>query len=161
VKRLATWLCVTACAFALTGCATLSGLDAPRVNLSNITPQDMTLFEQKFLVQLRIQNPNDVPLEVKGMTFSLDLNGKSFATGLSNQQVTIPRFGSELVEVEVFSGLTGILKQVQVLAASKTPAFTYRLRGKAYLDKPAAIALPFDEQGEIQFPVSSEAEERK
>ena len=135
------------------GCATLSGLETPRVNISNITPQDMTLFEQKFLVQLRIQNPNDVPLEVKGMTFNLDLNGKSFATGLSNQQVTIPRFGSEVVEVEVFSGLTGILKQFQSFAAGGAPRFTYRLRGKAYLDKPASISLPFDEQGEIELPL--------
>jgi LEA14-like dessication related protein len=134
------------------GCATLSGLEQPRVSVSNITPQDMTLFEQKFLVELRIQNPNDAALGVKGMTFNLDLNGKPFATGLSNKAVTIPRFGSELVEVEVFSGLTGILKQLQTLAAGGPPRFTYRLRGKVYLDQPS-VALPFDEQGEIELPV--------
>ena len=135
------------------GCATLSGLDAPRVSVSNITPQDLTFFEQQFLVALRVQNPNDVPLGVKGMTFNLDVNGKSFATGLSNQQVTVPRFGSEVVEVEVFSGLTGILRQLQGFAAGGPPRLTYRLRGKVYLDEPAAVVLPFDEQGEIEFPM--------
>jgi LEA14-like dessication related protein len=138
------------------GCATLSGLDAPRVNVSNITPQDMTLFEQKFLVQLRIQNPNDVALEVKGMTFNLDLNGKSFATGLSNKQVTIPRFGSDVVDVEVISGLTGILRQLQSFAAGGPPKLTYRLQGKVYLERPASITLPFDEQGEIELPRPAE-----
>ena len=153
MNRIPVWLRALVLTSVVAGCATLSGLDAPRVNVSNITPRDMTLFEQKFLVQLRIQNPNDVPLEVKGMTFNLDLNGKSFATGLSNQQVTIPRFGSEVVDVEVFSGLSGILKQLQGFTAGGSPTFTYRLRGKAYLEKPTAITLPFDEQGEIALPV--------
>lgn len=151
---IAVWLRLLLLVLAAAACATLSGLDAPRVSVSNITPQDMTLFEQQFLVALRIQNPNDVPLGVKGMTFNLDLNGKSFASGLSNQQVTVPRFGSAVVEVEVYSGLTGILRQFQTFAAGGAPRFTYRLRGKAHLDQPASITLPFDEQGEIELPAA-------
>ena len=138
------------------GCATLSGINPPRVNISNVVPQDVTLFEQKFLVQLRVQNPNDFNLEVKGMTFDLDLNGKSFATGLSNKQVTIPRFGSEVVDVEMISGTTGILRQLKGLTGGVTgnasPKFTYRLRGKVYLEKPYSGTLAFDEQGELELP---------
>lgn len=139
------------------GCAALTGVNAPRVNVSNVTPQDVTLFEQKFLVQLRIQNPNDFDLEVRGMTFSLDLNGKSFATGLSNRQVTIPRFGSELVEVEMFSGTAGILRQLTGLTSRGQPKFAYRLRGKVYLEKPHSGSLAFDEEGEIELPMLNEA----
>ena len=139
------------------GCATLSGMNPPRVNVSNVTPQDMTLFEQKFLVQLRIQNPNDFDLEVKAMTFNLDLNGKSFATGLSNKQVTIPRFGSEVVDVEVISGITGILRQLKSFSGGGSPNFTYRLRGKVYLEKPHSGSLSFDEEGEIELPGLNEA----
>ncbi len=152
MNALAPWLRLLVLAFLVSGCATLSGLDAPRVSISNITPQDMTLFEQKFIVTLRIQNPNDVPLGVKGMSFNLDVNGKSFASGLSSQQVTVPRFGSEQIDVEVFSGLGGILKQLQGFVAGSSPQLTYRVRGKAYLDQPASITLPFDEQGEIALP---------
>jgi LEA14-like dessication related protein len=155
VTAIARWVRCLTLALLVGGCATLTGLDAPHVSVSNIVPLDMTLFEQKFVVTLRIQNPNDVPLGVKGMTFNLDLNGKPFASGVSGQQVTVPRFGSEVVDVEVFSGLSGILKQLQMIAAGGTPRFTYRLRGKAYLDQPAAVTLPFDEQGEIELPVSS------
>ena len=138
------------------GCASLSGINPPRVNVSNVTPQDMTLFEQKFLVQLRVQNPNDMDLEVKGMTFDLDLNGKSFATGLSNKTVTIPRFGSNLVDVEVISGLTGFLRQLKSFTGGAPPKFSYRLRGKLYLEKPVSTTLSFDEQGELELPGFSE-----
>ena len=141
----------------LGGCASLSGISPPRVNVSNVTPQDMTLFEQKFLVQLRVQNPNDMDLEVKGMTFDLDLNGKSFATGLSNKAVTIPRFGSNVVDVEVISGLAGFLRQLKSFTGGAPPKFTYRLRGKLYLEKPVSTTLPFDEQGELDLPGVTDA----
>lgn len=134
------------------GCATLpGGMNPPRVNVSNITPQDMTLFEQRFLVQLRIQNPNDFDLEIKAMVVDMDLNGKSFANGLSNKSVTIPRFGSEVTDVEVISSISGILKQVQALTGGGTPRFAYRLKGKVYLVQPTAGTLPFDETGEIEL----------
>lgn len=135
------------------GCATLYGLNPPRVNVSSVTPADMTLLEQKFLVQVRVQNPNDVDLEVKGMTFDLDLNGKSFATGLSGQAVVIPRFGSNLVEVEMISGITGVVRQIAGMAGSgAAPArFTWRLQGKLYLERPVSTSIGFDESGEIEI----------
>lgn len=135
------------------GCATLYGLNPPRVNVSSVTPADMTLLEQKFLVQVRVQNPNDVDLEVKGMTFDLDLNGRSFATGLSGQSVTIPRFGSNLVEVEMISGVAGVVRQVLGMAGGAAPAkFTWRLQGKLYLERPVSTSIGFDESGEIDIP---------
>jgi LEA14-like dessication related protein len=145
-------LVLTALALLAGGCATLSGINPPRVNVSNVTPQDMTLFEQRFLVQLRVQNPNDMDLELKAMTFDLDLNGKSFATGLSNKAVTIPRFGSNVVDVEVISGLTSFLRQLKSFTGGTAPRFAYRLRGKLYLEKPVSTTLPFDEAGELELP---------
>ncbi|MBK7661433.1 MAG: LEA type 2 family protein [Betaproteobacteria bacterium] len=143
---LAALLCLAA------GCATLYGLDPPRVNVSSVTPVDFTLLEQKFLVKVRVQNPNDVDLEVKGMTFDLDLNGKSFATGVSGQAVTIPRFGSDLVEVEMVSGIAGVVRQFAGMAGGAAPArFTWRLKGKLHLAQPVPASIGFDESGEIEI----------
>jgi LEA14-like dessication related protein len=133
------------------GCATLGGLKSPRVSVSRVAPLEMTLLEQKFLVQLRVQNPNDLELEVKGVTFDLDLNGKPFATGVSSQPVTIPRFGSSLVDLEVVSGLAGVLRQLKGMGGGAAPKFTYRLRGKLYLENPFSATLAFDEAGEIDL----------
>lgn len=135
------------------GCATLYGLAPPRVNVSSVTPVDFTLLEQKFLVKVRVQNPNDADLEVKGMTFDLGLNGKSFATGVSGQSVTIPRFGSNLVEVEMVSGLAGVVRQFAgVAGGTAPPRFTWRLQGKLHLSQPVPASLGFDESGEIEIP---------
>ncbi len=135
------------------GCATLYGLNPPRVNVSSVTPVDFTLLEQKFLVKVRVQNPNDVDLEVTGMTFDLDLNGKSFATGVSGQAVTIPRFGSNLVEVEMISGLGGVVRQLAGLSGGAAPPrFTWRLQGKLHLSQPVPASLGFDETGDIEIP---------
>jgi LEA14-like dessication related protein len=50
----------------------------------------------RFLCKLRVQNPNDVPIEFNGIYVALEVRGSAFATGLSDAVGTVPRFG-ELV----------------------------------------------------------------
>ena len=126
-------------------------IDPPRVNLVNIAPKDMTLFEQRYDVQLRIENPNDTDLTIKGMRFGIDLNDKEFANGMSGENVAVPRFGSEVVSVEVTTGLGNILRQLQHLGRSGMSKMRYRLRGTAFVESPSNWKLPFDEKGEIDF----------
>jgi len=38
-------------------------MERPRINIANVIPRDIKLFEQVFDLELRIQNPNDTPLE--------------------------------------------------------------------------------------------------
>jgi LEA14-like dessication related protein len=55
--------------------------------------------EMRFNVKLRIQNPNDAPIEYNGVSLELDLNGQSFASGVSDQSGTVPRFGETVIDV--------------------------------------------------------------
>ena len=56
-------------------------------------------FEQRFRIELRVQNPNDFELEIDGLDFELDLNGTRLTRGLSDEAVTIPRLGDAIVAV--------------------------------------------------------------
>jgi LEA14-like dessication related protein len=122
-----------------------------RVHIADMTPKDMTLFEQRFDVKLRIQNPNDVDFSINGLRFDIELNGRGFANGMSGQHMAVPRFGSEVVNVEVFTTLASFLKQIQDLNAGAGPKVRYRLKGSAVVDSPGAFKAPFDEQGEIEL----------
>jgi hypothetical protein len=42
-------------------------MERPRINIANVIPRDIKLFEQVFDLELRIQNPNDTPLEINGL----------------------------------------------------------------------------------------------
>ena len=40
--------------------------------------------EVRMLIKLRIQNPNDLPLDFNGVSVRMDVQGKRFATGVSD-----------------------------------------------------------------------------
>ena len=125
--------------------------EAPRVNIANMAPKDMTIFEQRFDVKLRIQNANDADLSINGLRFDIELNDREFANGMTGQRVVVPRFGSEVVDVEVFTTLASFLRQVQDLNAGTGQKVRYRLKGTAFVDSPGTFKAPFDEKGEIEL----------
>jgi LEA14-like dessication related protein len=140
-----TLLCVTACATAP------SDIEPPKIGITNITPKDLAIFEQVFDVQIRIQNRNDQELGIDGLRFDIELNDKEFGNGMSGQQVKIPRFGSEVVNVEVITGLGSFLRQFQELNNSGVGKLRYRLKGTAFVVSPSRFTLPFDEKGEVDL----------
>ena len=136
----------------IASCSTMpKDFEAPRVNISDLTPKEMAIFEQRFDVKLRIQNPNDIDLSVNGMRFDIELNEREFANGMTGERLTVPRFGSQTVNVEVFTTLASFLRQVQDLNASGGQKVRYRLKGTAFVDSPGTFKAPFDEKGEIEL----------
>jgi len=56
-----TWAILSAAVLVVVSCSTIpKDVEAPRVSIANLTLKDAAIFEQRFDVQLRIQNPNDV-----------------------------------------------------------------------------------------------------
>ncbi|MEJ2455058.1 MAG: LEA type 2 family protein [Candidatus Thiodiazotropha sp.] len=137
----------------LSACASLLPKDdRVRVTIVDIRPLESTLMEQRFLVKLRLQNRSREELSVDGMSFDLELNGKDFASGVSNQAVTAPGFGEALIEVKVSSTLFGVIRQIQALQNREPQPFQYRISGS--LSSPGSLfGLGFDERGEIDLNV--------
>ena len=121
------------------------------VHIADMTPKEMAIFEQRFNIKLRIQNPNDVEFSINGLRFDIELNERAFANGMSGQRVMVPRFGSEVVETEVFTTLGSFLRQVEKLNKAGGQKVRYRLKGTAFVDAPGTFKAPFDEQGEIDL----------
>jgi LEA14-like dessication related protein len=134
----------------LPGCAGMPGrLEPPSVTVSDLRIGTASVFEQQYFVTLRIQNPNDMDLQIKGLSFELDLNDQPFAKGVSGEAVTVARYSSQTVEVETISGLSGLLRQFGVLTRDgPREAFRYRLKGRLSLAG-AVAPLAFDERGEV------------
>ena len=135
----------------LTACAGMGKYrESPRVSLVSIEPLDMTLLEQRYALELRILNPNTVDIPVSGLDYSIEINRREFAYGVSRQAVTIPAHGEAVLEVEVVSTLLGMLRQLQTLQQEKSQVLDYRLSGKISLaDSP--LRLPFDYSGELNW----------
>jgi hypothetical protein len=97
-------------------------------------------------------------LSVNGLRFDIELNEREFGNGMSGEHLTVPRFGSQAVDVEVFTTLASFLRQVQDLNKGAGQKVTYRLRGTAFVESPGTFKAPFDEKGEIELNFGSEGE---
>lgn len=116
--------------------------EPPEVLVTNITPLESTAFEQRLKVDLRIRNPNDYELQVTGLDFRLELNGKRFARGLSNTEFTIPRLSDRVVSVETSTSTLDVVRQV--LSLRNTQELTYGISGVLHRKEGR---LPFDNTG--------------
>jgi LEA14-like dessication related protein len=143
--------CVLLAGIFLGACATLSPYkDSPRVSLVSIQPQEMGMLEQRFALQLRILNPNDVAIPVEGLSYAIEINDREFAYGVSRQSVEIPAFGEALLDVEVASNLLNVMQQLQALHSETRNSMAYRLTGKISLANSPG-SLPFDYSGELIY----------
>ncbi|MCE5281779.1 MAG: LEA type 2 family protein [Deltaproteobacteria bacterium] len=135
----------------VSGCASLFWMgEKPHVDIVNITPKEMRLLEQTFLMELRIQNPTETDLDITGMSFELEINGQPFARGVSNQSLKVERLSTQLVQVDAYTGLVSILRQLsEAKKGSSASGFKYRLKGSIHTGAPS-FRIPFDETGEFK-----------
>jgi len=153
MRWIAICLCMVTFGLGLSGCSGLfHTMERPRINIANVTPREIKVFEQVFDLELRVQNPNDSPLPVNGLEFELQINDRRFATGVSNQNVTVDRLGSAVIRVEAVTSLWGILQQIAELQQTRTSRVNYRIKGAIYSGSPG-IRLPFDDRGEFKVPI--------
>jgi LEA14-like dessication related protein len=143
----------------LAGCAGIGkSLEPPRVSLADIRVEEFSGFETHFQIQLRVINTNDVDLKVKGMEAELEVNGQSFAAGVSNTPVKIPAFGTKLVTIAVYSSVIKMFRSVYGLHESEE--LKYRLIGKLRVagDNTLATTLPFESEGVVTLDGSKKPE---
>jgi LEA14-like dessication related protein len=153
MKWRALCLCLLILGSSLIGCGGLfRTMEPPRINIANVTPMEVKLFEQVFDLELRVQNPNESALSINGLAFELEINDRRFATGVSNENATVDGFSSRVIHVQAVTSFWGILQQIAQLQRTGTPLVTYRIKGDIYSGTPS-VKLRFDDSGEFKIPI--------
>ncbi len=144
-------------AFAITGlsaCANLGGREPVKVNVVNVEPLAGQGLELRFMVKLRVQNPNEEPVEFDGIAIDLDVRGTGFASGVSDQRGTVPRFGELVLGVPVTVSASSVIKQALSFAMGgrdgNRAKLNYQLRGR--LAGAGFGGLRFTSSGEMDLP---------
>ncbi len=137
---------------AIASCATIAPKwDPPHVSLAGLEIKELGLFEQRFVLRLRMQNPNNATLPISGMNYKLFINDQLFARGVSNQSLKIQPFEEVTVDVESTSTLSSLLEQLGGLGKQSGPQFKYRLEGNVGVLN-SSIKIPFQHIGELGLP---------
>jgi LEA14-like dessication related protein len=139
----------------LAGCASLPSRDPLQVTVAGVEPLQGEGMELRLLVKLRVQNPNDAPVEFNGASLNLEVMGRSFATGVSDQAGTVPRFGETIVAVPVTVSMVRMARQVLgMLDGKPVDKITYAMSGK--LNGASLFGTQrFTASGEFELPKST------
>ena len=128
----------------------------PRIQIADIQIQEVKTLETVFQIQLRLINPNNFPLDIKGLSCDLEINGKRFASGVSNTARQIPAYGSDTIEVSLYSSAINMAASlIQMLQKAQQTAavpekLVYRLSGHLNLGGLAA-PVPFSSEGSLSL----------
>ena len=137
--------------FVIAGCAgTGLSVATPDVTLNSVKMSSVSFSGQTFQLRFDVNNPNPFPLPIQSVRYHLQLADKTFASGETQGDFSVPASGSGAfdisVELDVLKSagqLTGILR-----SGMREP-LAYELSGSLAVDIPFVKPLPFSTSGVI------------
>jgi LEA14-like dessication related protein len=132
----------------LSGCATMQ-LETPRLQVIDVGLLGGDLLQQQLRLRMRVQNPNDVALQVRGISYEVQLAGETFADGESERDFVIPALGETEFNVDVTANAAAAV--LRLLGSRDRGNPQYRVLGKVKLAKGLIRTIPFDHSGELKL----------
>jgi LEA14-like dessication related protein len=135
----------------LAACAgTFGDVEPPGVSLAGLAFEQPGLFEQRLRLDVRLRNPNNVPLEVARVLFDLEVDDHKLGKGWTTSGFDVPAFGEAVVPVTVVVPTSDLIERIVELGT--TQRLDYRLTGEARLRNATFGALPFQRDGSFTLP---------
>ena len=136
---------------AFSGCAGLGWkIKSPQVNLVDLRILQVRPLETTLEVDMRVMNPNDRALTLKGIESDIQLNGKTIGTGLSNQTKIIPAFGTDVVSLTLYASVINMAKSV--INLNQHEPLSYRIKGSMRVSNgTVGASVPFVSAGELSL----------
>lgn len=153
LRGVRSWLAV-ATAVVLAACSALPNRDPPQVTVAGIEPLQGQGLEMRMLVKLRVQNPNDAPIDYRGVALTMDVQGKTLASGVSDSSGTVPGFGEAVIAVPVSISAFRMARQALALK-DNTGKIAYEMKGK--LSSSGFATKRFSANGEFDLSPSPAA----
>lgn len=129
-------------------------LEAPTLAVAKVELVKGDLFEQRLRARMRVQNPNDRELRVRGITYTIELGGEELGRGLSGSSFVVPARGEAEFDMFVTANLAGTLLKLleRGRQAGGVPnQISYQLRGEVKLDSGLLRTVPFSEKGQLSL----------
>jgi LEA14-like dessication related protein len=136
----------------LGGCSLfLPKLTTPHLSLESLEWSGGDLVQQHFRARVRVQNPNDRALPVKGLSYTLYVFGDEFAQGESAASFTVPALGEAEFEMNVTTNAAGAMLRLLTHPDQRSKPIDYRLVGRVELSSGVLRSVPFEQQGSFSL----------
>jgi LEA14-like dessication related protein len=142
-------LCIALATLALSGCSLfVPKLEKPNLSVVSVQMLKSDLWHQELKLRMRVQNPNDRALPVKGLTYELDVDDQELAHGMSGDSFVVPARGEAEFDMSVSANMASVL--IKVLSQGSNQV-DYRIKGKIALSTGWLRSIPFNEQGTFKW----------
>ena len=129
------------------GCALAPRLTTPTLTIVGVKLEGSDLLAQHLKVRVHVQNPNDRTLPIKGIEYTLDVDGQPFATGDSAGSFAVPALGEAEFDMNVTTNMAGTLVRLLARPSEARASVPYRLTGKISLSQGWLQSIPFEQHG--------------
>jgi LEA14-like dessication related protein len=137
-------------ALALAACSLVRPhFEQPTVRVAAIELRSGNLLQQNFAVRLNVQNPNNRPLPVRELSFSLKVEGVDFASGISDQAFLVPAFGDTDFAMNISANLAFAILKLADKRQQNADVLAYELTGTARVDLPFMSQIEFHQNGSL------------
>lgn len=148
------WLLPFILILATSACSTIQAVP-PEVNLMRIDVQDVTLSHVNLLADLRVFNPNDTPLTIQGVDYTLHLEGIKVFSGKNNLSQTVEPQDYGHLTLRLSSAYWDIIQLFNKLPNVTEVSFSMDGSIRVGKNRLFAQRFSFDKQGTIPLQKSS------
>ena len=135
----------------LSGCGTMGPkLAVPELSIVQVSMTSADIFNQQFVVRLRVENPNDLELPVKKIDYELFLEGDAFAEGTITRPFVVPALGETDFDMTVRTNFVSGLGRLMSRLGGRTKV-NYVFEGKMFTDVGSIKKIPFQETGTVEL----------
>ena len=140
----------------LQGCATLKPLDFedPSVTVNSVKIVPSEGIAPKFEISLHVVNPNSIALPLRGVAYTVNIEGKQILNGVSNKMPVIAAYGDGDITLSATANLLNSMRLLASLMQNNQDQVAYEMSAKLDIGT-FAPAIHVKEVGEISLKPSN------
>ncbi|MCL6416456.1 LEA type 2 family protein [Aestuariirhabdus sp. Z084] len=149
-RTLVQLLCWVFIASIITGCASVTpDYEKPRLHVTSIKLLPADGLSQRFKIGLRIINPNDTPLPLKGIFYSVSIEDYELVSGASGNLQDVPAYGESDFSVTASTDVFNGARLLHELLTNPRDMLSYSFNGRLDLSQWWIPSVNVKESGEI------------
>jgi hypothetical protein len=150
------WIAVTGAVLMAVSCASSPrALEPPEVYVSSLRLLPDRNGQREMGVTLVLRNPNENPVELDAIDFSIRLGSEGFLEGSVNEIGSVPALGDLRVRTTVSGEFVSSASRLIAFLQGPESALPYEAEGTIWLDTRPRRDLRFEREGRVPLAISA------